>query len=227
MRRVAKPIVLGAFLSDGVEAVYPDPRCRLRRPVLSPRSALLVAGLFLAIVAAVCCSITSGVKRAMDNRAGQIRRVIENCRADANPHARFGWSVLNRRYWSRQLEVCRSVHECRTTVVPAGNGVGKSHVGSGICLSFAFTRPNSLVFTYAPTQAQLERVLWKEIRKAHKGARIPLGGEVLGSAPIKLELGDGWGIYGHVSNKVEVMSGHHGRRSSMRRSTRSTPRASC
>jgi hypothetical protein len=148
----------------------------------------------------------------MKSRSERLRELVSSCKDD---YTRFGWSILGRdgskAYWSRQREICRSVVECHTTVVPAGNAVGKSYVASGIGLGFLYTRPGSLVFTSAPTQAQLQGVLWKEMSRAHSSARVPLGGKISGSGPIKLELGDGWMAYGHVSGKVEAMSGHHAR----------------
>jgi len=151
-------------------------------------------------------------RRPMIDRSARLSALLTRCKSDP---ARFAWSVLgrdgDRAYWPRQLEICRSVAECRTTVVPAGNGVGKSYVGSGIFLWFLFTHRDSIVFTSGPSQDQLESVLWKEIRSAHAGSRVPLGGKVSGSSPITLELGDRWFGYGHVSNKVERMSGKHKR----------------
>ena len=101
------------------------------------------------------------------DRSAKIRGLMARCKGDP---AKFAASVLGRdgerAYWSRQLEVCRSVVEARTTVVPAGNGVGKSYVASGIVLWFLYTHAPSIVFTTAPTQYTLESVLWEEIGKA-------------------------------------------------------------
>ena len=127
--------------------------------------------------------------------------------------ARFAEVFLGRDgkrgYWSRQREICRSVVEVHTTVVPAGNAVGKSYVASGIALWALYRQPGTLVFTSAPSQTQLVEVLWKEMRRAHTQARIPLGGKFVGGSPIKLDCGEGWQAIGHVSNTVERMSGHH------------------
>ena len=161
---------------------------------------------------ALAFNSASEASPVIKSRSERLRDLVSSCKDD---YTRFGWSILGRdgskAYWSRQREICRSVVECHTTVVPAGNAVGKSYVASGIGLGFLYTRPGSLVFTSAPTQAQLQGVLWKEMSRAHGSARVPLGGKISGSGPIKLELGDGWMAYGHVSGKVEAMSGHHAR----------------
>ena len=139
----------------------------------------------------------------------RMAKVVEACAGD---HDLFARAILGRdgprAYWSRQREICRSVQEVHTTVVPAGNAVGKSYVAAGILLSFLYQHPNCLVFSSAPTQTQLLEVLWKEVRRTHGSSRLPLGGRI-GGNPVKLDLGDGWQAIGHVSNKVEAMSGHH------------------
>lgn len=60
----------------------------------------------------------------------------------------------------------------------------------------------------APTQVQLEEVLWKEVERAYMGARVPLGGRLLRS-PLKVDLGGGWQALAYSTTKVERFSGHH------------------
>ena len=111
-------------------------------------------------------------------------------------------------YWARQLEICESVSCYPVTLVPTGNAVGKSFLAAGLLHWFLFTRPGSLVVATAPTQVQLEEVLWKEVERAYLGARIPLGGRLLRS-PLKVDLGGGWQALAYSTTKVERFSGHH------------------
>lgn len=128
------------------------------------------------------------------------------CRGD---YGLFNRLALGRApYWSRQEEICRSVVDHPDTLVPAGNSVGKSFVAAGIALAFLATRPDSVVLCTAPTQTQLEQVLWKEIVRAHNGARVPLGGRIT-QDPLKVDMGDGWHLLAYATNKVERLSGHH------------------
>jgi hypothetical protein len=111
-------------------------------------------------------------------------------------------------YWKRQLEICESVVKYPVTLVPTGNAVGKSFLAAGLLHWFLFTRPRSLVVATAPTQVQLEEVLWKEVERAYSYARIPLGGRLLKS-PLKVDLGGGWQALAYSTTKTERFSGHH------------------
>jgi phage terminase large subunit len=93
----------------------------------------------------------------------RARAVLDACRDDP---ALFNEAVLGRTLWSKQVEVCRSVAEFPTTLVPAGRAVGKSYLLAGVVLWWLYTRPNSLVITTGPDHRQVVTVLWKEIRRA-------------------------------------------------------------
>lgn len=141
-----------------------------------------------------------------------LATLVGRCQAD--PHA-FIWAVLGcdgsegrGKAWSRQREICRAVVEYPTVVVPSGNGVGKSWIGARLALWGASCFGPNIVFTSAPTQYQLESILWKEIADSWKRSKVPLGGSI-GGSPIKWEISETQYAVGHVSNQVERMSGHH------------------
>lgn len=141
--------------------------------------------------------------------ADRLRRLRDNARDDPDRFGKvFLGRVQERAYWSLQREVCRSVVQYPTTVVPAGNAVGKSYVGSGILLWFLYCRPQSIVFSTAPSQTQLSGILWKEVRAAHADAAIPLGGRIRAN-PEKLILDEKWYAIGQATNKIERITGHH------------------
>jgi hypothetical protein len=75
-------------------------------------------------------------------------------------------------------------------------------------LDFWSMNKNALVIATAPSQTQLEEVLWKEVERAYNGARVPLGGRILRS-PLKIDAGDGWQILAYSTTKTERFSGHH------------------
>ncbi len=63
----------------------------------------------------------------------------------------FNELILKRApYWSRQIDLCRSVVEYRTTVAYSGNMVGKDYWIAGIVLWWLLTRPKSLCIITGP-----------------------------------------------------------------------------
>lgn len=123
--------------------------------------------------------------------------------------SRFNWYALGRGpYWSKQREIARSVERYPTTLVPTGNAVGKTYYAAGQILQFLYEHPESLVICTAPTQTQLEEVLWKEVRRAHDNAVVRLDG-VCYQSPLKIVLPDGSKALGYSTTKTERLSGHH------------------
>lgn len=114
----------------------------------------------------------------------------------------------NRGYWSRQKEIADSVVTHPFTYACTGNMVGKSFVDAGTILWFLCEFPNSLILATAPSQVQLEEVLWKEVERAYSGMRIPLDGRMLKN-PLKIDLGGGWQALAYSTTKTERFSGHH------------------
>ena len=104
-----------------------------------------------------------------------------------------------------QKEVIRAVNENERTAIAACHDVGKSFLMARIAIWFLSTHVNSKVISTAPTFNQVERILWSELRSAHKKAKFPLGGRLnntdwtfspdwfaLGFTP-KTEVSDGQG----------------------------------
>lgn len=83
--------------------------------------------------------------------------------------------------WSAQQEVCQSVVAHRYTAVQAGHGVGKSYLAGSLTAWWLLNHPvgHTRVVTTAPTAAQVEHVIWLEIKRVHAKlaqARDPLTG---------------------------------------------------
>ena len=103
--------------------------------------------------------------------------------------------------WDRQWDIWESVVKYRKTVCRAGKGVGKSHIAGGrIVPWFLTTFYPSVVFTTAPTGRQVERVLWGEIRRHWKRAKVDLGGRVYEGKPL-LFIDDDWYAMGFTTRK--------------------------
>lgn len=91
--------------------------------------------------------------------------------------------------WSKMREICDSVSKHQFTCVKAGNSLSKSYTVGRLALWFLFTHNPSTVFTTAPSNVQVEEILWREIRDAHTNSKIPLGGTMLKT---KLEIAEKW-----------------------------------
>jgi phage terminase large subunit len=115
-------------------------------------------------------------------------------------------------FWWRQEEMARSVVTQPITVAESGNVVGKSWAIARIILWWMFTRANPLVVLTAPSQALVGTVVFKELRKAHRMSRVPLGGKITDSpkaSPQTLILPDGATVLGFATKGVERLSGQH------------------
>jgi hypothetical protein len=76
--------------------------------------------------------------------------------------------------WSKQSEILESVRDNRYTAVHACHGVGKSFIASRTIAWWVDTNdPEDLyVVSTAPTARQVEAILWREIKKAHKKGQL-------------------------------------------------------
>lgn len=112
----------------------------------------------------------------------------------------WGW------HWSKQDEIIRAVFNHQRVTVKSCFWVGKTAISARIALAFAFAYSESIVISSAPTFRQVENVLWREIRKAYAGAKIPLGGKMFKT---KFEISEMWYMLGLSSDKEENFQGYH------------------
>jgi phage terminase large subunit len=103
--------------------------------------------------------------------------------------------------WSKMVELAESVRDYDYVCAKAGNSVSKSFTLGRLCNWFLFTHYPSTVITTAPSNIQVEEILWREIRDSHANSKIPLGGKVLKS---KLELGEKWFATGFATKPDTV-----------------------
>jgi hypothetical protein len=77
--------------------------------------------------------------------------------------------------WSKQQEIMDSVVENRHTAVQACHSPGKSHISSRIVAWWLDSHPVGSAFavTTAPSQPQVEAILWRYMRQAHSKGNLP------------------------------------------------------
>lgn len=109
-------------------------------------------------------------------------------------------TVLGHELWPAQIEIIESVRDNRVTAVKSCHGPGKSFIAADTALWFLYAHKPSIVITTAPTDRQVKGILWKEIRKSHKGAKIPLGGQRLLQ---EIKLDEDWFAWGFTAPEYD------------------------
>lgn len=98
-------------------------------------------------------------------------------------HDPAGWvhGRLSEFFWSKQVEIAKSVVANRRTAVKSCHGVGKSFSAARFIAWWLDVHPpgEAFVVSTAPTDKQVEAVLWREVNKAAKKADPPFMGRVL------------------------------------------------
>jgi hypothetical protein len=119
---------------------------------------------------------------------GTANRVLEKLFPTPSPYAtdptawiedKLGW------VWSKQADIADSVCDNRHTAVPACHGPGKSWIAGALCGWWIDTHPlgDAFVVTTAPTQPQIEAILWREIGRMHRKCSLP-GYITIGNQPM-------------------------------------------
>ena len=92
---------------------------------------------------------------------------------------RFAGEVLGVRLWSKQREVLEALARERRVAVKSGNGLGKDFTAAVAVLWYLYRHNPGIVLSTAPTFRQVRHVLWRQIRRLHRGASDLLGGTLL------------------------------------------------
>ncbi|MGV3616113.1 MAG: hypothetical protein ACO1SV_12325 [Fimbriimonas sp.] len=105
------------------------------------------------------------------NSIDDLRRLREERlrRIYARDPVLYADQVLGATYWEKQQEAARALAEHKRVLVKASHGVGKTHLAGGLVNWFFDTRNPSITLTTAPTKAQVEDLLFKEVRIQRRG----------------------------------------------------------
>jgi phage terminase large subunit len=145
-------------------------------------------------------------------QTAELADILRDVQSRANPLDAFNSIVLQRAaYWRSQRDIARALMdpEIRTVVVPAGHSVGKSYFAGGAILGWLTLLADSMVVSTGPSHFQLDKVLWKEIRKARAGSPLLRGLGKLTRSPNILEYEEGWSALGISTTEPERLQGLH------------------
>ena len=127
-----------------------------------------------------------------------------------------GWvdSRMEEFLWSKQRETAESVATNRYTAVQSCHSTGKSYVASRLMSWWIDAHPpgEAFIVSTAPSQPQVEAILWREVGKAHRKAEL-IGRITHGQVP-SWKLGNEIVGFGRkpqdLSSKEEAMAAFQG-----------------
>src|SRR5581483_2078997 len=93
-------------------------------------------------------------------------KLLRSYREDPELYAKH---VLQQEWWDKQREIARSIVRNKRTMVKASHSVGKTHIAGGLVNWHYDCFNPGLTLSTAPTAAQVDDVLWKEVRMQRKG----------------------------------------------------------
>jgi hypothetical protein len=133
------------------------------------------------------------------------RKIADKARRDVVWKAKhlFGFDA-----WSKQAEILRAVREHDRVCVVSSHGPGKTATAAQVVLDFLSSGPCRIITT-APTWAQVQDLLWAEIRSAHRRS-VALGlGWPKSPNLTDWRLSDDWVALGLSTDVPERFQGHH------------------
>jgi hypothetical protein len=117
---------------------------------------------------------------------------------------------LHLNLYSRQREIVSAVYEHERVAVKSGNATGKTVAAAATSLAWLAGGPGSVVVSTSATDAQLRRVLWREMRARFRSARAFFDGATVSATEIFIE--PGWYATGFSTDTPEAFQGIHAER---------------
>ena len=119
-----------------------------------------------------------------------------------NP-VKFFKSILGvKRIEDYQVKILNAIVKHDKVAIRATHSISKTFTMGRVPLWFLSTYKNSKIITTAPTYRQVAKLLWGELRSAHRNSRQPLGGHL---TTTELTIDDDWYAIGY-SPKSEAAS---------------------
>jgi phage terminase large subunit len=122
----------------------------------------------------------------------------------------FARDVLGIELWAAQVEIVNSIRDNRNTTVRSGHKCGKSTALAVAALWFFCSFERARVVMTAVKASQIDEVIWKEIRRLYRGAKLPIGGTLFELARSGLRGDDDRQVWGLTARDGEGLAGISG-----------------
>src|SRR6516165_3574530 len=120
----------------------------------------------------------------------------------------FATAVLGVELWERQIEILRSIQNCRRTAIKSCHGVGKTYALAVAALWWLARYPDGIVLTTSSTFRQVKTQLWSEIHRLIGQGRVHY--PELKSTELKLRDDSNFAL-GFSTERAANFQGYHGR----------------
>lgn len=147
---------------------------------------------------------------AVARRAANAARGWPNPKYQKDP-ALFAREVLGVEPWDKQIEILEAVRDHDRVAVRSGHKVSKSHSLAILALWFYSSFADARVIATCVTARQVDEIFYRECRKLHSKALIPLDGEPRERASSGIKSADFREIVGFTAKEKEAVAGISGR----------------
>lgn len=119
---------------------------------------------------------------------------------------RFAKYHLGINPWKKQREILSAISNHDRVAVRSCNGSGKTFTAALATIWWLMAFKEAIVITTAPTERQVENLLWREIRALYLKNRYLIGGKITAT---RLELSSKRYAFGFSTNTTERFQGFH------------------
>ncbi len=139
-----------------------------------------------------------------ERKAEAARRALQRWGDD--PVA-FAEEVLGVKLWRKQKQILRAIAGHNRVAVRSGHKCGKTTTAAIAALWWICTRRRARVILTAPSYTQVDELLWGEVKRLYRSAKIKLGGKLGVKPETGLEFSDGRQIIGFSTDTPERAAG--------------------
>ena len=118
----------------------------------------------------------------------------------------FAKEYLSVRPWAKQQEILSAIANHNRVAVRSCNGSGKTFTAALATLWWLMTHDEAIVITTAPTERQVQNLLWREIHGIYLKNRDLIGGKITST---RLEMSSKRYAFGFSTNTTERFQGFH------------------